>query len=125
MVIEERNLVFTRDVDTSKRDIYYKYYSVNRLRKLAESNIHADKRFTDYWEALKNTFRLYEKDHFGSKLYIKPLGGDLFGPDGIGYLHNCTLDNQTLLQSLKRLGLFHHKETRQLIRVNYANLNVE
>ncbi|MEX0684365.1 MAG: DUF433 domain-containing protein [Balneolales bacterium] len=125
MVIEERRLVFSKGIEPSKRNIYYHFYSVNRLRQLAESNIHADKRFTDYWEALKNTFRLFEKDYYGSKLGIKPLGGDLFNVEGIGYLYNCSLDNQTLLQSLKRLGLFKHKETKQYIRVNYANLNVE
>jgi hypothetical protein len=125
MVIEERDLVYARAADRKKRRIYYDFYSVNRLRKLAESPLNADERFADYWEALKNTFRLFESRTYGEKLDIAPLGGELFGPDGIGYLANTVLDNKTLLESLRRLGVFYHAETKQIIRVNYASLNVE
>jgi hypothetical protein len=36
MVIEERDLIYPRNADKTKRDIYYNYYSINHLRRLCE-----------------------------------------------------------------------------------------
>ena len=38
---------------------------------------------------------------------------------------DCTLGNDVLLGCLRSLGALQHPETGQLIRVNYAALNVE
>src|SRR5690606_23548575 len=59
------------------------------------------------------------------KLGIAPLAGDLFGPDAIGPISDCRLDNRTVLQCLRSLSLYEHPDTRQIIRVSYAALNVE
>ncbi|MBU1086179.1 MAG: SAM-dependent methyltransferase [Candidatus Omnitrophica bacterium] len=125
MVIEERNLIFSKDADKIKRDIYYKYYSVNSLRNLCEKSYIADERFSDSWKSLKNTFRLFVDAEQGSYLGIKPLAGDLFGYDVIGILNECELDNKVLLESIKNLNVFVHERTKQIMRVNYSSLNVE
>jgi hypothetical protein len=125
MVIEERDLIFPKNSDRKQRDIYYRYYSLNRLRKLSEKRHFADKNFQDAWAALKSTFRLFEANGPGQKLGIAPLDGDLFGYSAIGQLNEAALDNATLLGCFRNLSTFEHPDTRQRIRVNYGALNVE
>ncbi|MEW8439612.1 MAG: DNA methyltransferase [Candidatus Thiodiazotropha taylori] len=125
MVIEERDLVYPRDTERRLRDIYYRHYSIQRLRRLAEKRHFADKAYQDAWTSLKTTFRLHEDAKYGGKLGIAPLAGDLFGADAIGRLNDCELDNAVLLTCLRSLSLFTNPVTKQLMRVNYAALNVE
>ncbi|MFH1166019.1 MAG: DNA methyltransferase [Pseudomonadota bacterium] len=125
MVIEERGMVFPPDADSKKRDIYNHYYSLQRLRRLSEKRYLADRRRRDLWISLLTTFRLFEADGPGLKLNIAPLAGDLFSPDAIGPFSRSTLANDVLLGCLRSLGLYHHPDTGQMIRVNYAALNVE
>ena len=125
MVIEERDLIYPKSANRKKRDIYYSFYSLARLRKLCEKNYLEEDKYDDHWIGLKNTFRLFESEERGRHLDIKPLAGDLFGYDSIGILADCSLDNQTLLGCLKNLSVFVHPKTGQKVRVNYAALNTE
>jgi hypothetical protein len=125
MVIEERDLVFTADIPPTKRDIYRHYYSVSRLRALAEKRYVGDKRHHDLWIALNSTFRLFEDIGVGEKLGIKPLAGDLFSPRAIEEIFDSRLGNDALLGCLRSLGLYEHPDTKQVSRVNYGALNVE
>lgn len=125
MVIEERHLIFSKETDREKRDMYYKYYSISRLRNLCEKRYLADQRFSDLWVAIKNTFDLFVFEEKGNKLGINPLAGGLFSYDAIGILVECALDNKTLLESIRNLNVFTHEKTNQIMRVNYASLNVE
>ena len=125
MVIEERDLVFPADTPRAPRDIHRKFYSVARLRRLAEQRYLADPRRQDLWLALQACFRLFEADGPGVKLSIAPLAGDLFSAAAIGSLASCTLANDVLLGCLRSLGLYRHPDSGQIIRVNYAALNVE
>lgn len=125
MVIEERGLVFPDEATKEQREIYFKYYSVQRLRNLSEKRYLADKRHHDLWIALVSTFRLFEADGPGEKIGLKPLAGDLFGPAAIAAIFGSRLGNDVLLGCLRSLGLYEHPDTRQKIRVNYGALNVE
>ena len=125
LVIEERDLVYPSSVPSAKREVYDRYYSLQRLRRLSEKRYLADHRHNDLWLSMLATFRLFESDGPGSKLGLAPLAGDLFGPDAIGPLSSCTLNNDVLLGCLRSLGLYQHPDTGQVIRVNYAALNVE
>ena len=125
MVIEERNLVYPQSPVAPKRNIYDTYYSLMRLRRLSEKRYLADRRHNDHWLALMATFHLFEDGGPGGNLGIAPLAGDLFRADAIGPLNQCSLDNETLLQCLRSLSLYESQKTGQLIRVNYAALNVE
>ena len=125
MVIEERDLVFPANTPRVQRDIHRKFYSVARLRRLAEQRYLADPRRQDLWVALQACFRLFEANGPGAKLSIAPLAGDLFSATAIGSLADCTLGNDVLLGCLRSLGLYRHPDSGQLIRVNYAALNVE
>ena len=125
MVIEERDLVFPVGAPRAQRDVHHKYYSVSRLRRLSEKRYLADPRRHDLWLALQACFSLFEADGPGAKLGVAPLAGDLFSAEGMGSLAGCTLGNDVLLGCLRSLGLYRNPDSGQLIRVNYAALNVE
>nr|MBP7497852.1 restriction endonuclease [Bacteroidales bacterium] len=131
-VIEERNLVYAESKEPQTKrfnQIYYKHYSLLRLRKLAkrlpapEANRHYD-----LWMSLVSTFALFESKYLGEKLGIMSLQGDLFSYDAISAnsydLHKCRLSNAILLQVIKALGYFEN-ENKTLIAVNYGGLDVE
>ncbi len=125
MVIEERELVFPKNTPKWKRDIYYNYYSVTRLRLLSETRyLHSD-RHHNLWLALQACFQLFEADGSGDQLGMTPLAGDLFSPEALKDLNRCTLGNDVLQNCLRTLSLYRHPDSGQLIRVNYAALNVE
>jgi methylase of polypeptide subunit release factors len=125
MVIEERDLVFPPAAGKTLRDIYRNYYSVHRLRLLSEHRYLADHRRHDLWLSVRSTFRLFEADGPGQKLGVAPLAGDLFGEEAIRHIAGCTLGNDVLLGCVRALNVYEHPENHQLIRVNYAALNVE
>lgn len=125
LVIEERDLVFPPSASSQQREIYRRYYSLERLRLLSEKRHLADKRHHDLWLAMLATFRLFEAHGPGDKLGLAPLAGDLFSPAAIGPLASAMLGNDVLLGCLRALGLYQHPENGQTIRVNYAALNVE
>jgi hypothetical protein len=125
MVIEERGLVFPDETTKRQRETYMRFYSVQRLRNLSEQRSLADKRQNDLWLALLSTFRLFEAGGPGAKLGLKPLDGDLFRAEALGELEGSQLGNDALLTCLRSLGLYQHPTSKQLIRVNYAALNVE
>lgn len=130
IVIEERDLVHHAATGEDgllarQRDIYRRFYSFQRLRKLALRASYVDGRRTDLWQGLLSTFRLFEGQ--GQALGIAPLGGDLFGQplvvDGHD-LHALKLDNHRLLQILSGLTLT-RSEQGALVPVNYNDLDVE
>ena len=125
MVIEERGLLFPASATPRQCETYNLYYSLQRLRNLSEKRYLADKRQSDHWLALLSNFRLFEADGPGTKLGLKPLAGDLFRANAIGELEHSQLANDSLLTCLRSLGLYEHPVNKQLIRVNYAALNVE
>lgn len=125
MVIEERGLVFPPTASLAQRNIYERYYSLQRLRRLSEKRHLADRRQHDLWLSLNATFRLFEAHGPGEKLGLSPLAGDLFHPRAIGPLGRATLSNDILLNCLRSLNLYENPDTGQLVRVSYAALNVE
>lgn len=127
LVIEERKLIYAdkRDEELNKkRNIYYDYYSIQRLTKLAVKMTYIDPRKTDLWHSLLTTFSLFEYDTYGKKLGIAPLGSGLFAPSALGVINDQMLDNDCLLRVIRYLVTFVN-ENGQLVRVNYADLDVE
>lgn len=131
-VIEERNLVYADNKTTEAKrfnNIYFNYYSLLRLRKLAKKLLPPEaNRHYDIWQGLISTFSLFEKKEIGEKLGIMALQGDLFGYHAIscnGYdLHQCYLSNAVLLNIIKSLSYFEN-DNKVLIAVNYGGLDVE
>ncbi len=132
MVTEERNLIYPEAEagqapdpgETRRRQIYYQYYAVNRLRLLAEKRLYDQQRYSDLWDGLLHSFRLFQAGDQGKALGIAPLAGDLFSPKALAHLGQCRLDNESLLRAVFLLSAFEN-EQKQIIRVNYAGLDVE
>jgi hypothetical protein len=131
-VIEERNLVYADNKTAEAKrfsHIYFNYYSMLRLRKLAKKLLPPEaNRHYDLWQGLISTFSLFEKKELGEKLGIMALQGDLFGYHAISGndydLHQCYLSNAVLLNIIKSLSYFEN-DNGILIAVNYGGLDVE
>jgi hypothetical protein len=127
LVIEERKLIYKEKLSTEEqkqRDIYYNFYSVQRLTKLAQKLVYVDAKKTDLWLSLKSTFALFEQGRYGNLLGIAPLGAGLFSEDALGLLKDQALNNDCLLKVIRYLVTFENENGQQL-RVNYADLDVE
>lgn len=135
LVIEERDIVYpeikkdTPQADREKqfylKSIFYENYSVSRLRKLADKIYFFDDKLEDLWLSLKSTFIIFIEERYAKKLGVYPLGGDLFSSDSIGLLSESQLNNKVLLECIRNLSLFESPNGKDIIRVNYAALNVE
>lgn len=135
LVIEERDILypeFKKESTQEEKDkllylknIYYNNYSVSRLRKLADKIYFFDDKLEDLWLSLRNTFNIFIEERYAQKLGLYPLGGDLFSQDSIGVLSESQLNNKVLLECIRNLSLFENPNGKDIIRVNYAALNVE
>lgn len=127
IVIEERQLVYPDKLPPEGRrlrEIYERYYSLQRLRKLSSLRRYVDRRKHDLWQGLMATFRLFENGKYGMRLGIRPLGTGLWAEDVLAPLPDLLLPNGVLLDVLHRLSYFEDAQ-RQLVRVNYSDLDVE
>lgn len=122
MVAESRNLLLIGE-DTEKARIYLEYYSIERLRELAERPRYRREGFQDIWQGLRVTFKLFDENWRGRMLGLSPLNGDLFGSQTLTNLDDCAIDNYDLLTAIRCLSLYEDKG--QSRRVNYAALDVE
>lgn len=125
LVIEERHLVFERDADQSKRNIYYAYYSLQSLRKRCVTIGPEEKYYHDAYEQLKTVFALFEDNDFGSTLGIKALMGDLFNKDEMKILKQVHINNWDFAEGVKLFDSYFDEDRKVKVRVNYAALNVE
>jgi len=122
VVAEERRMIVPEAPDSERRQrLYDTYYSIGRLRTLAEKVVERST-FGDLWLSLQRTFALFENGD-SNPLGIPPLNGDLFSALAVRDLQNTHLYNDDLLAAMRRLSLF--EENRVLQRVNYAGLDVE
>ena len=123
MVSEERNLVGPDPEKDLLRKIYDQNYSISRLREKVERPVNMEEKFRDLWEGVKQAFRFYCYETFGTKLGIAPLNGDLFGPQAMPNLENAFLYNRDFLRGFAHLSIFIDNKTFR--RINYAHLDVE
>ena len=120
LVAEERDLIFTGDVASRGRDIYYNHYSVSRLRERVR-RIGARDTHGDIWRALRKTFEMMQ--HGSVPLDLSALSGGLFDNKSCPDLDLADLSNGALLACLG--GLFSLRVGGVVRRVNYRDLNVE
>jgi len=122
MVAESRHLLLIEN-DPEKARIYQEYYSIQRLRDMAERPSWRREGFQDLWQGLRVTFQLFDENWRGQVLGLSPLNGDLFGTQTLQDLDQCAIDNHDLLLAIRHLSLYEQKG--QLRRINYGALDVE
>ncbi|WP_051040515.1 Eco57I restriction-modification methylase domain-containing protein [Methylomicrobium album] len=125
MVIEERGVVFPIEAEPRFIGIYFQFYSVQRLRRLAITRGLKTERFQDAWASLLSTFQLFEKPEQAAKFGMTALGGKLFHPESLGPLSTSYLSNATLFSALDRLCYFDDPKTGQRTPVNFGALATE
>lgn len=122
MVAESRNLLLVGE-DEEKARIYTEYYSISRLRNLAERPSYQREGYQDIWQGLRMTFALFDENWRGKLLGLSPLNGNLFGSDSLLTLDKFAIDNYDLLKAIRNLSLYEEKGQQR--RVNYGALDVE
>lgn len=125
LVIEERHLLYEKNVDQEKRTLYYSYYSLQNLRKRCVYMGNEERHYHDAFEQLKTTFALFEDESTGVPLGIKALAGDLFSKNGLQLLKSVYINNKDFSDGFRLFDSYYDDERRVTVRVNYAALNVE
>lgn len=131
-IIEDRGLVYQLpkpdDHDYERqsrlRDIYYRHYAASRLRRLSELPYLRQRQYSDLWQSLLDTFRLFETGGTGAVMGIAPLGGRLFASDTLSHLSRTIISNADLLEAFAKLNEF-PDERGQRVKINYSSLDVE
>lgn len=117
MVAEERGLI-------SDGATYRDYYSVSRLRRLAENRV-AYTEHPDLWLSLQTVFRVFQDESLATYLEVSPLNGDLFDQNHTELLNAVALANRDLLSALWHLSMYQDNQRASWRRINYGALDVE
>ena len=120
-VAEDRDLLHPPGTSELSRSRYARFYSGQRLRKMAERS--RGGRHTDLWVGLKLVFQMLERDEGCPTLGLPALGGFLFGVDALPDLATSELANEHLLLAIRHLGVV--KDRSGLRLVDYRNLGSE
>ena len=122
MVAEERSLIFSEESHSVEREVYQRYYSVTRLRLLAERKHLANEQHTDLWAQLRLTLSFFGRRGRGRALGINPLGSNLFEENEM--MSTVVLGNRDLLKIVDLVSRFDVAGGPR-IRINYQRINVE
>ncbi|MGD0358596.1 MAG: N-6 DNA methylase [Terracidiphilus sp.] len=120
-VAEDRDLLHFPGASDEARSRYVRFYSGQRLRRMAERT--RGSRHADLWAALRLVFAKLGNDRGCPELGLPALGGFLFGPQAIPDLESAELANEHLLQAIRNLGLVKDRSGWRL--VDYRNLGSE
>lgn len=121
-VAEDRDLLHPPDASEEARSRYARYYSGQRLRRLAERS--RGGRHSDLWVGLRLTFGKLGEDEGCPELSLPALGGFLFGKESLPDLDGAELSNEQLLKAIRHLALV-RDERSGLRLVDYRNLGSE
>ncbi len=121
LVAEARGLLFDPSADQTARSRYLNYYSVTRLRDVAEATRGGP--HPDLWRQFGVVARA-----LGSAgepaLGLPGLGGFLWSAEATSVLDDATISNEALLSAIRSLTMVRH--TGEITRrVDYANLGAE
>ena len=118
-VAEDRGLLFEPKSTVAARELYSRYYSVARLRRLAERR--TGMQHADLWRGLTLVF---EKLDAGCiELALPALGSFLWSREATIELAGCELANRDLLKAIHSLAFTIDGRVRRV--VDYKNLGSE
>ena len=120
-VAEDRGLLHSPSASDEARSRYARFYSGQRLRRMAERT--RGSRHADLWVGLRLVFARLGDDRGCPELGLPALGGFLFGPEATPDLEAAELSNEHLLQAIRNLGLVKDRSGWRL--VDYRNLGSE
>lgn len=120
-VAEDRDLLFHPDADPKARETYARFYSVSRLRRLAERR-HGSKH-VDLGRMLFLVFSRLGDDTGCPILGLPALGSFLWSADATAHLNGCDISNADLLAAIRELSFTQEGRVRR--PVDYKNLGAE
>ena len=119
-VAEDRELLFAPEADEKTRERYTRFYSVSRLRRLAERRLGA--RHGDQYYGLR--LMMQKLGNGGcAELGLPALGSFLFSEEAVADLNGCELANHDLLEAVRALAFITDGHRRRT--VDYKNLRSE
>ncbi|MBP7333111.1 MAG: N-6 DNA methylase, partial [Candidatus Cloacimonas sp.] len=119
LVAEERNLLLPLDLPDTLKKIYYQYYSLQRIKKIAKRK--RGTRHSDLYKQMRITFTgLYSGDKI---LGLPALGSFLFKEESTSALNNCEIANSDLLTAVRFLCYAQKNNVFQ--EISYRNLGSE
>ena len=119
-VAEDRDLLIPPESDEAARERYTRFYSVGRLRRLAERR--TGTRHHDLFHGLRLVMRALG-DQGTPALGLPALGGFLFSPAAIEAIGDCEIANLDLLDAIRALAFINDGQLRRT--VDYRNLRSE
>jgi hypothetical protein len=120
-VAEDRDLLHFPGASDDARSRYARFYSGQRLRRMAERT--RGSRHADLWVGLRLVFAKLGNDYGCPELGLPALGGFLFGSQAMPDLESAELANEHLLLAIRDLGLVKDRSGWRL--VDYRNLGSE
>ena len=120
-VAEDRDLLHFPGASEEARSLYARFYSGQRLRRMAERT--RGGRHADLWVAMRLIFAKLGDDHGCPELGLPALGGFLFGAEAMPDLESAELANEHLLLAIRNLALVKDRSGWRL--VDYRNLGSE
>ena len=120
-VAEDRALLHSPAADPVARDRYRRYYSTDRLRRLAGSPGRSP--HGDLWRAFQVVVRALSSEKGEAALGLPALDGFLWSPEACPDLDAGELTNATLLDALRRLAYVTEDHAR--LKVDYRHLGSE
>lgn len=121
-VAEGRDLLLSPDADTAARERYVSYYSMDRLRRLAERSRGTS--HPDLFESLKVVMGALDESGLPT-LGLPALGSMLWSREAIGELGECRIANHHLLRAIRALAFVESADDRVIRPVDYRNLGPE
>lgn len=123
LVAEERDLLLLQNARREIRDTYRRYYSVTRIRELAERR--RGTRHTDLWQQVQVVTRLLGSADGCPLLALPALGSFLFSDEATAALNVCRLGNDDFLAALRSLSGRNDERAGYRWRFDYRNLGAE
>src|SRR2546425_2379330 len=120
-VAEDRDLLLRPEADTQARERYERFYSLSRLRLLAEKRVGT--RHADLYHGLRLVMAKLGSDAGCPELALPALGSFLFSREAIPDLEACDIANAHLLDAVRALAFINDRHGRRL--VDYKNLRSE
>jgi hypothetical protein len=120
-VAEDRDLLLRPNADPQARQRYERFYSLSRLRHLAEKRVGT--RHADLYHGLRIVMAKLGSDAGCPELALPALGSFLFSREAIPDLEACDIANAYLLDAVRALAFINDRHGRRL--VDYKNLRSE
>lgn len=120
-VAEDRGLLHPEETDRCVKEVYADYYSVGRLRRLAERP--RGGKHHDLYRSLQVVMEALGSDDGAPEIGLAPMGGGLWAPDFVPDLAHADVSNADFLAAIRKLTFM----TRDGVRmaVDYANIGPE